>query len=242
MTSPRPFNEIKLQWLALLSQDKELSSTAIVVALYIITVHYNQERGKAWPSYETIAQATGKTAKTVQRAIKELEKFWLSVKRGNGLGHSTEFAPSQKSIIAATELREKNDKIVTLRLPKGGQKRSGRVTDLSSKGRQICHPKKAIESNNEERGRGAGSRIKRFPRIFVEADSPQFMAWNNWLPQVGFSKIEALLPIETRYGVAGCCLPDRYPPKDQTEWPELIKHLETLSRKFHSINQTRLAI
>jgi len=136
MSETRPFNEIKLQWLSLLTQDKNLSTTAIAIAVYIVTTHYNSERNCAWPSYQTIADATGRNEKTVQRAVRELEAYWFTVKRGNGLGHSTEFAPSHASIITATHKREKTDKIVPLHPPKGGQNCSKRVTKPSYKGGQ----------------------------------------------------------------------------------------------------------
>lgn len=214
MSNIRPFNKIKLQWLALLSQDKSLSSTAIQVALYIITVHYNQDRGKAWPSYSTIAQAVGKNTKTVQRAIKELEINWLFVKRGNGLGHSTEFSPSQKSILAATELREKNDKIVTLRRPKGGQKCPKRVTYLSGQGGQNCPPKKAIESRYESNA-----------RLFVEVSSFQAADWELWLKAQGLQKLQDLLPMEVRSSKHCFYLPSRFPPKDQNESERFRRNL-----------------
>lgn len=47
----------------------------------------NGHTEKAWPSYQTIADATGKSVKTIQRAIRELEDTeWLDVRRGNGTG------------------------------------------------------------------------------------------------------------------------------------------------------------
>lgn len=76
MTEPRPFREIKLQWLQLLSCDRDLSDSARSVALYIVTTHLNGHTQKAWPSYQTIADATGKSVKTIQRAIRELEAFY----------------------------------------------------------------------------------------------------------------------------------------------------------------------
>jgi hypothetical protein len=73
MSGARPFRDVKLQWLQQLSCDKGLSDNARSVALYIVTTHLNGHTEKAWPSYQTIAEATGKSVKTIQRAVRELE-------------------------------------------------------------------------------------------------------------------------------------------------------------------------
>ena len=70
MSECRPFREVKLQWLQQLSCDADLSDGAKCVALYIITTHLNGHTEKAWPSYQTIAEATGKSVKTIQRAVR----------------------------------------------------------------------------------------------------------------------------------------------------------------------------
>ena len=141
MSGVRPFRDVKLQWLQQLSCDKDLSDSARSVALYIITTHLNGHTEKAWPSYQTIADATGKSVKTIQRAVRELEvKGWFEVQRGNGVGHNTEYRPSAASILRASDSREKTGKVVTLYPDKGGQNRPERRSDLSSEGGQICPP------------------------------------------------------------------------------------------------------
>ncbi|MDD1498572.1 helix-turn-helix domain-containing protein [Agrobacterium sp. CNPSo 3708] len=148
MSGARPFRDVKLQWLQQLSCDKDLSDSARSVALYIITTHLNGHTEKAWPSYQTIADATGKSVKTIQRAVRELEvKGWFEVQRGNGVGHNTEYRPSAASILRASDAREKTDKVVTLYPDKGGQNRPARRSDLSSEGGQICPPNPEKEKN-----------------------------------------------------------------------------------------------
>jgi len=135
MSDVRPFREVKLQWLQQLSCDKDLSDSARSVALYIVTTHLNGHTEKAWPSHQTIADATGKSAKTIQRAVRELEvKGWFEVQRGNGVGHNTEYRPSAASILRASGAREKTDKIVTLYPDKGGQIPPARRSDVSCEG------------------------------------------------------------------------------------------------------------
>lgn len=147
---PYTFNSVKLQWLTLLCQDESLSSTAVVVALYVVTVHYNQDKGKAWPSFATIAHATGKSIKTVQRAIKELDGTWFDIERGNGHGHSTTYAPSNASVLAAISLRQKHDKVVHLLPMKGGHACPERVSESSPQGGRESPPNPETESKNEK--------------------------------------------------------------------------------------------
>lgn len=172
MTDHRPFREVKLQWLQQLSCDKDLSDNARSVALYIVTTHMNGHTEKAWPSYQTIADATGKSVKTIQRAIRELEdKEWLDVRRGNGIRHNTEYRPSALSILRASEAREKTDRIVTLRSREGGHIRPERPSDMSGKGGQICPPnpekEKIYKPNAREECLASADVQHAVPAIFV---------------------------------------------------------------------------
>lgn len=231
MTEQRAFKDVKFQWLSLITQDSRLSTTAIAVAVYIVTTHYNPEKDCAWPSYGTIAEAMGKNAKTIQRAIKELEQFWLTVKRGNGLGHSTIFSPSKGSIHAASELREKQDKIVPLRPSKGGQNCPERVTNLSEKGGQNCPPNKEIEKIKEKRNVTA-RKLKPFPKVFVEQNSRSAEAWERWLKERDLPTLDNLRPQESRYGITGFYLPSSYPPSHSQEGYDMEKHLLAQAEHF----------
>ena len=83
MSGARPFRDVKLHWLQQLGWDRDLSDTARSVALHFVTTHLNGHTEKAWPSYQTIADATGKSVKTIQRAVQELEsKGWLEATGG----------------------------------------------------------------------------------------------------------------------------------------------------------------
>ena len=172
MSAARPFRDVKLQWLQQLSCDKDLSDSARSVALYIITTHLNGHTEKAWPSYQTIADATGKSVKTIQRAVRELEvKGWFEVQRGNGVGHNTEYRPSAASILRASEAREKTDKVVTLYPDKGGQNRPERRSDVSGEGGQICPPnpekEKIYKPNAREEPSISANLQPAVPAIFV---------------------------------------------------------------------------
>ncbi len=185
MSTRRPFREVKLQWFQQLSCDKDLSDSARSIALYIVTTHMNGHTDKAWPSYQTIADATGKSVKTIQRAIRELEdKEWFEVRLGNGIGHNTEYRPSAMSILRASEAREKTDRIVTLRPGESGQIRPRRQSDMSGEGGQICPPnpeKEIIYKPNAREERSALGKVQpAVPSIFVaDTKTEQLHQWQN---------------------------------------------------------------
>lgn len=220
MTNHRPFREVKLQWLQRLSCDRNLSDNARSVALYIVTTHMNGHTEKAWPSYQTIADATGKSVKTIQRAIRELEaKEWFDVQRGNGIGHNTEYRPSALSILRASEAREKTDRIVTLRPNEGGQIRPRRQTDPSSKGGQICPPnpekEKIYKPNAREERSVPGNLQPAVPAIFVaDTKIEQLHQWQKWLDSRGLGTLNALSVRATANGKTGYRLPGHWPPAE----------------------------
>uniref|UniRef100_A0A7C1T9U2 Helix-turn-helix domain-containing protein n=1 Tax=Agrobacterium albertimagni TaxID=147266 RepID=A0A7C1T9U2_9HYPH len=218
MTDHRPFREVKLQWLQQLSCDKDLSDNARSVALYIVTTHMNGHTEKAWPSYQTIADATGKSVKTIQRAIRELEdKEWLDVRRGNGTGHNTEYRPSALSILRASEAREKTDRIVTLRPDEGGQIRSVKQSYVSSEGGQICPPnpvkEKIYKHNAREEAQSRPETQSAVPLVFVPATrTVQIDHWRSWLKESQLPDIEALSLKTVVGGRSGYSLPGHWPP------------------------------
>ncbi|AOG10469.1 MAG: helix-turn-helix domain-containing protein [Alphaproteobacteria bacterium] len=220
MSAYRPFREVKLQWLQQLSCDKDLSDNARSIALYIVTTHMNGHTEKAWPSYQTIADATGKSVKTIQRAIRELEdKEWFDVRRGNGIGHNTEYSPSAFSILRACEAREKTDRIVTLRAGQGGQIRPQRQSDMSGKGGQICPPNPEKEKiyipNAREERSITGNQQPAVPAIFVaDTKIEQLHQWQKWLGSRGLGTLDTLSVRATANGKTGYLLPGHWPPAE----------------------------
>ena len=228
MSGTRPFRDVKLQWLQQLSCDKDLTDNARSVAIYIVTTHLNGHTEKAWPSYQTIADATGKSVKTIQRAVRELEvSGWFEVERGNGVGHNTEYRPSASSTLRASQAREKTDKIVTLYPDKGGQNRPGRRSDLSSEGGQICPPNLEKEIINKPNARAdAPPRVetrRAVPLVFVaETKADQVEQWRNWLQRSGLPSMQALGVQTVKAGRRGYSLPGYWPPDETSrhaqEW------------------------
>jgi DNA-binding transcriptional regulator YhcF (GntR family) len=220
MTDHRPFREVKLQWLQQLSCDKDLSDNARSIALYIVITHMNGHTEKAWPSYQTIADATGKSVKTIQRAIRELEdKNWFDVRRGNGTGHNTEYRPSALSILRASEAREKTDRIVTLRPNEGSQIRPQRQSNMSGKGGQICPPnpekEKIYKPNAREEAQSHPESQSAVALVFVPATKTvQIDHWRSWLRESQLPDIDALSLKTVVGGRSGYSLPGYWPPGD----------------------------
>ncbi|MDX3977153.1 helix-turn-helix domain-containing protein [Shinella sp.] len=214
MSECRPFREVKLQWLQQLSCDAHLSDSAKCVALYIVTTHLNGHSEKAWPSYQTIADATGKSVKTIQRAVRELEvRGWFEVQRGNGVGHNTEYRPSAPSIIRASGAREKTDKVVTLYPVEGGQIRPMRRSEMSREGGQICPPNLEKEKINKPNPREGAPPRRSVPLVFVaETQLQQISQWRSWLSNQGIPALEKLELQTMKYGKYGYALPGHWPP------------------------------
>lgn len=222
MRGARPFRDVKLQWLQQLSCDKDLSDNARSVALYIITTHLNGHTEKAWPSYQTIADATGKSVKTIQRAIRELETSeWFEIRRGNGIGHNTEYRPSASSILRASDAREKTDKVVTLYPSEGGQIRPARRSDVFGEGGQICPPnpekEKIYKPNPREVAPRGVEAPRAIPLVFVPDEmAKQLKEWRNWLRQHGYSSLETLRTRTVKAGKHGYLMPGYWPPGDES--------------------------
>jgi DNA-binding transcriptional regulator YhcF (GntR family) len=238
MSARRPFREVKLQWLQQLSCDGNLSDNAKCVALYIVTTHLNGHTEKAWPSYQTIADATGKSVKTIQRAVRELEiKGWFEVQRGNGVRHNTEYWPSAASIIRASASREKTDKIVTLYPGKGGQVRPQRWSDVSDEGGQICPPnpekEKIYKPNPREDAPPRVETRRAVPLVFVaNTRVDQIQQWKSWLRQRGMPPLEMLALKTVRSGQTGYLLPGNWPRADADErTDDLIAFFSRRSRQ-----------
>ncbi|MCV0429489.1 MAG: helix-turn-helix domain-containing protein [Roseibium sp.] len=246
MSERRPFREVKLQWLRLLSCDANINDNAKCVALYIVTAHVNGHTEKAWPSYKTIAEATGKSVKSIQRAIRDLEEGgWLSVQRGNGVGHNTEYRPTDASILKASELREKTDKSVPLKPSEGGQICPERRSDESCKGSQICPPNKEKEINKKPNAREA--RTKPFPRrtipvvVLPAGQTPQVEKWNAWLAEKTLPDLERFNLATSVNGSSGYQLPGRWPPEDGSDKEQdclsyFLNRLPTIAHQ--SVSQT----
>ncbi len=216
MSERKSFYEVKYQWMELLDEDLSISDASARVGRYIARfVHRDSE--KAWPSYQTIADGLGRSAKSIQRAIKELEaQGWFDVARGNGYQKSTVYHPTEKSIIAATIRREKADNFVALRLLEGGQKCPETLSDVSNQPRQNCPPTKEIYQNKNKRPQMSVQEGSVSQDVFIaKSDKETLRAWQEWLCQEGLGDFHSLRLNGQNGLMDGFFLPALLPPADE---------------------------
>ena len=80
------FNRRKMQWLNSIFYEPGIQATACRIA-YVIGDHLNRATGDSWLAQTTIALKIGKSPKTVNRALKELQAFGkLRIRRGGPSG------------------------------------------------------------------------------------------------------------------------------------------------------------
>lgn len=188
-----------------------------------------------WPSCQTIADATGKSVKTIQRAAHELEvKGWFDVQSGNGVGYNAEYRPSEPSILRASDAREKTDKVVTLYPAKGGQNRPARRSDVSGEGGQICPPNLEKEKIYKPSPReDAPLRVetrRAVPLVFVaETKADQVEQWCAWLRRHRLPSIETLGLRTVKTGKPGYALPGYWPPGETS--PGALDWIAFFSRR-----------
>jgi hypothetical protein len=64
--------------------DPRLARCAVACAFYLID-YYNDNFGRAWPSYDTLAKLTNSNRRTVITAVKKLlELGYFTVEKGDG--------------------------------------------------------------------------------------------------------------------------------------------------------------
>jgi len=92
------FAAAKDGWLKKVSSYPNLSGSDLAVAVTIST-HLNSKTGKAWPSYERIANLTNRDNSTVWRSVKRLIRLHLlEVKKGRGRNKSNQYWPALGSV------------------------------------------------------------------------------------------------------------------------------------------------
>lgn len=243
MPNPRPFNQVILQWLQLLVRDPNISPQACRIATYIAVVRFNDERGKAWPSHERVAEDLSIDVKTVQRSIKNLDDKWFNITRGRGPGRSTVYVPSKSSQLAASELREANevknkDKIVRFPKIKTGQKCRSNQTFLSRNTGQKCPPKESTE-RIQERGFHDALAIEMLRHaegrwVHIRDSSPFRESWDDRLSRRNLPSLQELFCHERD----GFVVPTQWPcpPGDEGEYSQ-VAALVALSGKDHLLKR-----
>ena len=112
---PAP-NEVNLlaKWFFIrtVASDPKLSRSALACAIHLVDL-YNKLQGRAWPSYETLAERTGANRRTVIDAVKRLiELKYFEVDKGNGR-RSNHYRPNFSLMVKETAPAKTGDEIAT---------------------------------------------------------------------------------------------------------------------------------
>jgi len=123
------FTGAKLDWMTAAAYDRRLKPSDFRIA-FTIAQHANEKTGKAFPSQETIADLTGTSLDTVQRAVKLLaETGWLKLRRSRG------YDPKKKTWETRNIYWLRHDNVLMIfdAMADSKRKRRNRNTTLSSR-------------------------------------------------------------------------------------------------------------
>lgn len=138
MAEPTLTTKDKLLWYDALTFDVALSHRSARVA-HAIGTHLNKWSGATFISHDTLAKRLGVDAKTIARAIAELERRGhLSVTRSKGRGNANVYRP-----IIPNDARERSDDPVTKNPTVPSEKPNNAVQET----RQGCRPYPSVLPN-----------------------------------------------------------------------------------------------
>jgi hypothetical protein len=93
----------RVQWLVEeITPRKDLHGADIKVCNVLALKYYNSKRGRAWPSYETLAKVTGLHRNSVKKTVNKLDKLGLVIKQGGHTGKSNYYIPNFVPDLATT--------------------------------------------------------------------------------------------------------------------------------------------
>jgi DNA-binding transcriptional ArsR family regulator len=76
--SPLRYAKVRFEWKKALNKSPELSGGAKLLATMVCDTYVNQTSGMFWPKNETMAACLGKSIRSVQRHLRELEEAgWI---------------------------------------------------------------------------------------------------------------------------------------------------------------------
>ena len=132
-----PFSNIKLQHLLEMAKDSQVSDRAFRLLSYLALAHSDHLTGESYPSDKYVADAMGRSEKTVSRAARDLaESGRYEVERGVNRGRATHYRPTPATLASAEEKRKKADKVVVLSGQKARLNCLQSPTDVSAKALQ----------------------------------------------------------------------------------------------------------
>lgn len=122
----------KVEWIGKVGRDRNLTDSDKVVAVVFLEF-FHSVTGKAWPNIDTLAEQSGKSSRTVIRAVQALEREgYIEVDRNRGRGRNNHYVFVPAS--GCKNTAEKRDTGVTSRAEKGDKCSTKTCQTLHEKG------------------------------------------------------------------------------------------------------------
>ncbi|MBO9422336.1 helix-turn-helix domain-containing protein [Labrenzia sp. R4_2] len=149
----------KVEWIGKVGRDRNLTDGDKVVAVVFLKFFFSVT-GIAWPNIDTLAQETGKSPRTVIRAIHALEREgYIEVDRNRGRGRNNQYVFVHTS--GCKNTAEKRDTGVTSKDQKGDKCSTKTCQTLHKKGDAGVTQNKEKEINIKKQTRAPAREAER---------------------------------------------------------------------------------
>lgn len=217
------WSRARWDWKRAVRKDRSLSDGAKLLAAALCDDFAHHETGFCNPAVETLADALGKSARQVQRALAELrDEQWIAIRYAEGRGKRSDisFLSGQGEAAFSTSesvrhMASQDRKGVSHLSPIRERSAEERVTDLARKGDRYVTPFKDKPNSNQKESARADAPPAEPVLVRIERGSHHEAAWNEWLAA---GRWPTLCQLDRRAG-DGWAVPSRLPPRDG-DWLE----------------------
>lgn len=196
----------------------DLGTTARLVGEQLVAKHVNSKNLEAWPSQETLGIALNLCARTIRRALKQLENVGI-IERVASRGRTTRYC-----------FPEIDDALNVVRgRTREGQ--NGQVRRASLSG-QRGQQRPTTPKKNPETIPSVSSGDLSFPRFTVEIGGASESAWDEALGRQELPRLDSFELADTQDGKPVFVVPAPYPPNagDKEQWRRLKIYFEQRKR------------
>lgn len=219
----------RFEWLKAVLQSAALNSSTKAVASALSVQFANDETGQLNPSLKTLDQfLSGMSLATIKRCLRQLVEFgWLFRTEGRGAGNHTEYDLRAPCKIIPFRPKKKGAPVLLPNPEKGSLVTEKRLTGELSyiKDEQSKEQNPALEPDLPD-GRPSGSaRGGGSQTVFVSRQSFGCRQWEAFAERVFGIWIERAFPEALENGERGYWLPNRFPPTNKDDWPNIAQWL-----------------
>lgn len=206
----RDWNTQRWAWLDAVHSDQGISDSARLLADVLCRRLANNQTGLCIHTLDYVAAQLGKSKRTTQRALQELEKRgWVRASRRCGRSGFVQF--HFEKVAEASQITRRK-KVTDL-----SSRRSAKVTNQTLKHDRSDAPNIEPNINQPHEGNTPLRKpICPYPTLFVaEDDDLAITHWNEWLIENGFEPLSELDLNAEQDGQRGFMLPSHYPPNNR---------------------------